>query len=104
GRADDHADGEVDDVAAHRELLELTHHAHRVLPGCGRWRPLAYTRRRDPAAQDDGVVQSRFALVARREGGDAGRGAHEHQVAGAQGVELRQLVQDVGDVPDQVRE
>ena len=33
---------------------------------------------------------------------DPGRRAHEHQVAGAQRIELRQLVQDVGDVPDQV--
>ena len=35
-------------------------------------------------------------------GADAGGRAHEHQVAGAQRVQLRQLVQDLGHVPDQV--
>src|SRR5690606_36133977 len=32
GRADDHADGEIHDVALHRELFEFRHHAHLMLP------------------------------------------------------------------------
>ncbi|EEF93376.1 Tat pathway signal sequence domain protein, partial [Catenibacterium mitsuokai DSM 15897] len=50
------------------------------------------------------AFQRRAVAVAGLQRGDAGRGAHEDQVAGAQRVQLRELVQDVGDVPDQVVE
>src|SRR5690606_19892101 len=52
------------------------------------------------ATQFEQIVQARDAGIARRQRGDSGGRAHEHQVACAQRVEFRQLVQDPGHVPD----
>src|SRR5207342_3765259 len=51
-----------------------------------------------------GVVQSRLEHVARLQRSDPGGRTHEDEVASAQVVQLRQLVEDVRDVPDQVAE
>src|SRR5690606_33826514 len=65
------------------------------VPGSRQWR-------QDNAVQRQQIVQPRAAAVARLQRGNARRRAHEHQVAGAQAVEPRELVQDLVDAPDQL--
>ena len=39
GRADDHADGEIDDIARKAKFLEFLQHRHALLLFGDRWRP-----------------------------------------------------------------
>src|SRR5690606_29681443 len=70
------------------------------LPRVGRHAPPGeiYTRWRsgDVAVQPDQLVQTGTEAIARLQGGDAGRRAGEDQVAGAQVVQLRELMDDLG--------
>src|SRR6187549_3190433 len=58
--------------------------------------------RRDPAMQGDHVIETGVIDIADQQRTDPGRRAHEHQVASAQRIELRQFVQDLRHVPDQL--